>query len=98
MMINISTGDISEICRRWQIRELCLFGSALRHDFRADSDIDLLVTFERGAGWSTLDLADLKIELEACFGRAVDLVEKSTVRNPFRRRKILANNRVLYAA
>lgn len=97
-MIENLTDHISEICRRWQIQELCLFGSALRADFRADSDIDLLVTFERGAAWSTLDLAGLQIELEACLGRSVDLVEKSTLRNPFRRRNILANNRVLYAA
>jgi predicted nucleotidyltransferase len=33
--------EIAEICRRWNIQELALFGSALRDDFGADSDIDL---------------------------------------------------------
>lgn len=92
------TSEINAICRRWQITELAVFGSALRDDFRTDSDIDLLVTFEAGAAWSTLDLVDLQAEFAAVFGRPIDLVEKATLRNPFRRKSILANHRILYAA
>jgi len=36
---------IADFCRRWKITELALFGSVLREDFRADSDVDVLVTF-----------------------------------------------------
>lgn len=97
-MITVPKSELHVICRRWQINELSIFGSALRPDFRSDSDIDLLVTFEEGAAWSTLDLVDLQAELSAVFDRPIDLVEKATLRNPFRRRNILANHKVLYAA
>ena len=40
---------IDEFCRRWKVREFALFGSALREDFRADSDIDVLLTFAADA-------------------------------------------------
>jgi predicted nucleotidyltransferase len=46
---------IAELCRRYQVRELALFGSILRDDFRPDSDIDVLVEFEPGA---EIDLID----------------------------------------
>jgi predicted nucleotidyltransferase len=90
--------QIADFCRRWKITELALFGSVLREDFRPDSDIDVLVTFEPGAPWTLWDLSRMRIELEAIFGREVDLVEKKALRNPFRRRAILANQRVVYAA
>ncbi|MCG3127896.1 MAG: hypothetical protein CHACPFDD_02769 [Phycisphaerae bacterium] len=96
--ISVSSGAIAELCRRWQIVELSLFGSALRDDFRPDSDVDVLVTFAPAAPWSTLDLVDLQWELHELFGRPIDLIERSTLRNPFRRRSILANRRILYAA
>lgn len=97
-MILVTTSDIGAICRRWQIKELSLFGSANRDDFGPDSDIDLLVTFEPDAAWSTFDFVDLRAELIAAFGRPVDLVERATLRNPFRRKRILASRKVLYAA
>ncbi len=80
------------------IRELSLFGSALRDDFRPDSDIDVLVVFDTAARWSLLDLVDLQRELGELLERPVDLVEKSALRNPFRRQSILASRKVVYAA
>ena len=50
---------ISDLCRRWRVTELSLFGSVLRDDFRPDSDIDVLVTFATDAPWSLLDLSDI---------------------------------------
>jgi predicted nucleotidyltransferase len=90
--------QIADFCRRWKVTELALFGSVLREDFRPDSDVDVLVTFEPGAPWTLWDLSRMRIELEAIFGREVDLVEKKALRNPFRRQAILANQRVVYAA
>lgn len=89
---------IAEFCRKWQIKELALFGSVLRDDFRPDSDVDLLVVFEASARWDLWDLLHMKDELEAMFDRKVDLVEKRAVKNPFRRHEILTTRRVLYAA
>ncbi|MBV9774711.1 MAG: nucleotidyltransferase family protein [Gemmatimonadetes bacterium] len=96
--VEIPQERIAEFCRRWHVTEFSLFGSVLREDFRADSDVDVLVVFEPGTelGWE--DWERMQQELEAVFGRPVDLVEKSAVTNPFRRSHILRTHRVVYAA
>lgn len=96
--IQLAPRKISSFCRRWKITELALFGSVLRADFRPDSDVDLLVTFKPQAAWSAFDLIQMQEELEELFGRPVDLVERDTIRNPFRKRTILGNLQVIYAA
>jgi predicted nucleotidyltransferase len=87
-----------QFCRKWQIRELSVFGSALRDDFGPDSDLDFLVSFEPGAPLDIDRLLDMKEELEARYGRPVDIVEKEALRNPWRRREILNTREVIYAA
>lgn len=94
----IDSDRIADFCRRWRIQELALFGSVLRNDFRPDSDVDVLVTFEPDAPWTLWDLSRMRFELEDLFGRKVDLVEKKALRNPFRRSAILADQQVVYAA
>jgi hypothetical protein len=89
---------ITTFCEKWRIRELSLFGSVLRSDFSTTSDIDILVEFEDGAGWSLFDLIDVSDELKRELGRDVHLVEKEGLRNPFRRREILDHREILYVA
>ncbi len=96
--LGIDPERIAEICRKWRITELSLFGSVLRDDFGDDSDVDLLVVFEPAAPWDLWDLIHLQNEFQALLGRRVDVVEKSAVKNPFRRREILGTSQVLYAA
>ena len=96
--IEISEERLAEVCRRWMVQELSLFGSVLREDFHATSDIDVLVVFCPQAPWSLWDLIDMRAELQQLLGRPVDLVEKDAIRNPFRRQEILRNCRVVYAA
>jgi uncharacterized protein len=98
MAFPIDSNQITDFCRRWRITEFALFGSAVRDDFRPESDVDVLVTFEPDAPWTLWDLSRMRMELEEIFGREVDLVEKKALRNPFRRQAILANQRVIYAA
>ena len=86
------------LCRKWQVRELALFGSAVRPDFRADSDVDVLVTFEPDARWDLWELGEMAEELVGLFGRDVDLVEERSLVNPYRRRAILRDKQVVYAA
>jgi len=89
---------ISEFCRRWGVVEFSLFGSALRDDFRPDSDVDVLVTFSRQAQISLFDLVQMKLDLEKIFHRPVDIIEKDALENPFRKREILRTAQVIYAA
>ena len=95
--ISIDHGKIEEFCQRWKITELALFGSILRDDFRPDSDVDVLVTFDPDAQWSLFDLVQMQEELGEMLGRKVDLVEKKGLRNPFRRHNILKTRQVVYA-
>jgi predicted nucleotidyltransferase len=78
--------------------EFALFGSILRDDFRPESDVDVVIELAEGAPWSLFEWVDMIEELKVLFGRDVDLVEKSAISNPFRRKSILANREVLYAA
>ncbi len=96
--LNVLQDEIDALCRRWRVAELAVFGSVLREDFRPDSDVDVLVSFEPDARWSLFDFVTMQDELEALFGRPVDLVEKEGLRNPFRRHAILSSQEVLYAA
>ena len=99
--IAIDRAQLSELCRRWSVVELALFGSVLRDDFRSDSDVDVLVTFAPGVTRTHFDLVAIQEELEAIFGRRVDLVTRDAVRasrNPFRRAAILETAKTVYVA
>lgn len=98
MNIEVPQERIEAFCRKWKIRELALFGSVLRDDFRPDSDVDVMVIFEPDARHTLFDRAEMIEELKEIFGRDVDLVRKDRISNPFRREHILAHHRVLYAA
>ena len=92
---------IEDFCRRWKIVEFALFGSVLRDDFRPDSDIDVLVTFEPDARWTLFDIVTMQDELEELFGRKVDLGEKQWVErseNYIRREHILSTLVPVYVA
>ncbi|MEX1009676.1 MAG: nucleotidyltransferase family protein [Acidimicrobiia bacterium] len=72
--VDVDEEALRDFCRRNGIRQLALFGSALRDDFRPDSDIDLLVEFEPGSTPGMIRLSAMERELHAMFGgRRVDL-------------------------
>ena len=96
--VKLDTDRLESFCRRWRVRELSVFGSALRDDFRPDSDLDFLVSFEPDALWDLFDFIDMKQELEAQCGRSVDLLEKEALRNPWRKKEILSHREVVYVA
>ncbi|MGA2068344.1 MAG: nucleotidyltransferase family protein [Thermoguttaceae bacterium] len=99
--LGVAEEQIAEFCRRWRIVEFSLFGSALRDDFRPDSDVDVLVTFAADSRHSLFDLGEMEDELSTMFGRKVDLVEKGAIErseNYIRRRNILSTASVVYAA
>jgi len=92
---------IAEFCSRWKISELALFGSVLRDDFTPQSDVDVLVTFDRSARVGLVALSQMERELGVLLGRTVDLIPRDAVEhsdNASRRRRILESAQVVYAA
>ncbi len=91
---------IESFCRKWQIEEFSLFGSSVYGNFRSDSDIDALVTFNTAVQWTLFDHVDMQIELATLFNRDVDLVSRRGIersRNYIRRQEILDSAQVIYA-
>ncbi|MGQ9880321.1 MAG: nucleotidyltransferase family protein [Armatimonadota bacterium] len=101
LQIAVPQNEIEAFCRKWQIQERAIFGSALRDDFRADSDADVLVTFQPGVHWGFGQLLEMTHELDRLFGRPVDLVERPLVeasKNYIRRKHILSHLERIYVA
>ena len=76
---------ILDILKKYGVKRAAVFGSFARGDFRADSDIDLIVELEEGR--SLLDLAGLKIEIEERLGKRVDILTFNSI-NPFLKEQI----------
>jgi len=97
--LEIADEKLAVFCQKWRITEFALFGSVLREDFRADSDVDVLVTFEDGSHWTLFDLVHMEDELAELFGRKVDLAERAGIEqseNYIRRRRILGSAETVY--
>lgn len=71
--VSVPADRLAAFCRANGIARLSIFGSALRADFRPDSDVDILVEFETGRTPGLLGLAGMELELGEMFGRKVDL-------------------------
>jgi len=95
--LRVAPADLEHVCAEFQVAELSLFGSALRSDFRLDSDVDVLVTFLPEADVGLLELAGLQIRLGELFRRKVDLVPKAGLK-PLVAQEVLPAARVIYAA
>ena len=94
--IDIPKDKINEFCRRHPIRKLALFGSALRDDFRPDSDVDLLVEFEPGHAIGLIRLAGMELELSEILERKVDLRTPADLSRYFRE-EVLNSAEIQYA-
>jgi uncharacterized protein len=97
---SIPPKDIVRFCQRWQVRELALFGSALRSDFKAESDVDVLISFHEAANWGLFDHVQMRLDLETIFQRKVDLVTRRALeqtRNGLLRDSILKTAKVIFA-
>jgi len=96
--ISLPNERIAEFCRRHHIRKLAVFGSALREDFRPDSDLDVLVEFEPGHTPGLIGLAGMELEFSALVGgRKVDLNTPLCLSRYFRD-EVLAEAEPLYVA
>jgi len=93
----LDAATLGELCRRNQVKELSLFGSAVRQEMQPGSDIDLMVEFEPGARIGMIRFESLAEDLERLMGRKVDLVTKRGLK-PWIRPQVLREARILYAA
>ena len=99
--ISIPREKLAAFCREHGIKQLAVFGSALRDDFGPESDVDLLIEFEPDRIPGLLGLAGMEIELSELLGRDVDLLTREEVessRNYIRRKSILESTEVVYGA
>lgn len=95
-----SAAALAAFSRSHGIARLELFGSVLTSDFGADSDVDILASYDTDRTPSLLDIADLEAELVGIFRRPVDLISRAGVEsssNEVRKREILGSARTLYA-
>ncbi len=92
--------QLNELCRHYRVRRLDLFGSAAKGTFDASrSDLDFLVEFDNLSRGNAADrFLGLLGDLEDLFGRRIDLVSDSAIRNPYFRQVIDQTRVALYAA
>jgi predicted nucleotidyltransferase len=95
--LQVDDAALAEVCRRYNVKELSVFGSAVRGEMRPDSDIDMMVEFEPGARVGLIKFESLAEELETLAGRRVDLVTRRGLK-PWVRPAVLKDARVVYAA
>lgn len=93
----VTPQQIAQFCQKCGLSEFSLFGSIVRDDFGPDSDVDVLIRLDPNkphGGWDWVDMIE---ELQAMFGRKVDLTSPKILDNPFFQQTILRDLRVIYA-
>lgn len=96
-IITSNINSIKALCRKYNVKSMSVFGSVLTDRFNADSDVDILVSFDKS---SILDYFtnyfDLKYALQDLFGRDVDLVEEETMKNVYFKNNVNSTKVVIY--
>ena len=95
--VGLPVAEIRAYCRQQPIQRLALFGSVLRDDFNAESDVDMLVEFQPGAKVSYFKLVEIQDDLSALVERPVDLLTPKAL-SPYFRERILNTAQVIYEA
>jgi predicted nucleotidyltransferase len=99
--LGVTMADIEAFCKKWDVVEFAIFGSALREDFRPDSDVDVLLVYDDAAHRTLFDLIEMQTEFGQLVRRPVDILTRRSVEgshNWMRRASILDSARTLYAA
>ncbi len=92
------TPAVITLCQRLHVKRLDLFGSATTERFGTESDVDVLVEFDRQVGNLFNRYFELKEELEMIMGRSVDVVVADAIKNPYFRATVEQTRKRLYAA
>jgi len=91
-------GKLAEVCRRFGVRRLEVFGSAVREDFDpTKSDFDFIVSFaDKTPGTYADRYFDFAAAIEKLLGRRIDLLTERSIRNPYFRREVEAARQIVY--
>ncbi len=96
-LIERNMAKLKQLCSKYNVSQLYIFGSATNDSFHKDSDIDFLVTF---GAIELNDYADnyfdFKFSLENLFDRKIDLLEEKAIKNPFLKESIDSSKKLLY--
>ena len=98
-MINLAglKPEIERLCRTLPVKRLGLFGSVLTEDFKPDSDVDVLVVFEKDEKIDFFEkYFELKEKLSKIFNRNIDLVVDKPFRNPVFREAVEKTRKIIY--
>jgi predicted nucleotidyltransferase len=89
--------ELELFCKKYKIRSLSLFGSAVRNELKPESDIDILIEFEKGQTPGLITFMDIQRELTEKIGRQVDLRTKYDLSENFRN-DVVAESKVEYVS
>ncbi|MDF9828943.1 nucleotidyltransferase domain-containing protein [Parabacteroides sp. PF5-6] len=96
-LINNQLKEIDPLCRQHKVKQLFVFGSVLTDQFNENSDIDLIVSFDKEEIDDYFDnYFDFKYSLENIFKRKVDLLEEQTIKNPYLKQNIDETKTLIY--
>ena len=88
---------IRALCKKYKVRRLFVFGSIRTNRFSEDSDVDMIVDFDKAEVLDYFDnYFDFKYSLEDVLGREVDLVEEQTIKNPYLKKNVDATKLLIY--
>ena len=88
--------EIARLCQKYRVKELSVFGSSIRDDFKEESDVDFLISYLEEMDNTLIDMVRLNNELSELVNRKTDLVEKEALQNPIRKKIILSTAEVIY--
>ena len=97
-LIELNIGKIVELCRRYKVKSLAVFGSILTNRFNDESDVDLLVNFSDDVTYHTYadNFFGLHDRLRNLFGREIDLVDESAVKNKYFKEELNETKVLIY--
>ena len=96
-LIENNMQKIVALCKKYKVNKLFVFGSILTNHFNDNSDVDLVVSFNKEKVSDYFDnYFDFKYSLEELFGREVDLVEEQTIKNPYLKKNVDATKTLIY--
>ncbi|MDE6071750.1 MAG: nucleotidyltransferase domain-containing protein [Muribaculaceae bacterium] len=97
-IIELNISKIVELCKKYKVHTLCVFGSILTDKFNENSDVDLLVNFDKDITYHTYsdNYFGFLDALKSLFGREVDLVDESAIRNKYFKEELDETKRLIY--